>query len=783
MSFIARAALFLLLSFFVMQPANAQVIPGLSSGTASEESSAEDPAQEPDVISGQVDALVDLLRNPGVLDALTERLAASEAPVEVTPEPVENDPPASFGRRIANVTTDAAEDVARSANRLWLGISRLPTIIERSLGAFDQLVLMTALTELALVVVITYAVFLTLRYLGRRYDLRIARRVNEANGAVLFAFALLASFKDLVIAIVAGAAGYGLLLVFTRNSGGIGETQALYLNAFLLVEATKILIRTVLSPRVSALRLVRLPDWGAVILARWLTVCTTILGYGLMLVVPLVNVNASVLAGSATGTVISIAVVLSALVMVLYHRKAITAWLIPRNASRRGIVRVLISLWIVPTVIYLLGLLAIVATRPGGILVPLLQSTAIILGAIILAMITLQFLTGAIARGVRLPESWKMRFPLLERRLNSFVPKILWVLRFVLFIVVIGVILSVLGVFDFREWASSDLGAMVLSSGFSVLLITIVAFAIWLLLSSWVEFRLNPDFGKAATAREQTLLTLLRNAATIALLIITAMIVLSELGLNIGPLLASAGVLGLAIGFGAQKMVQDIITGVFIQFENAINVGDVISVGGITGAVERLTVRSVSLRDLHGVFHIIPFSSVDLVSNYMREFSFYVCDMGIAYREDIDDAKLAMHDAFDELKREEAGRDILGDLEWFGLNSFGDSAIVVRARIKTLPGQQWGIGRAYNLILKRMFDERSIEIPFPHQTIYFGEDKQGKAPPMRVLSEQVQAARETPKPEEFERRETERPETTVENDPHKHMPESDETPDGGDAPR
>ena len=117
------------------------------------------------------------------------------------------------------------------------------------------------------------------------------------------------------------------------------------------------------------------------------------------------------------------------------------------------------------------------------------------------------------------------------------------------------------------------------------------------------------------------------------------MFVLSELGLDIAPLLASAGVLGLAIGFGAQKMVQDIITGVFIQLENAMNVGDVVTVGGTTGSVERLTIRSASLRDVQGVYHIIPFSSVDMVSNYVKDFGYYVCDMGIAYREDTEEAK------------------------------------------------------------------------------------------------------------------------------------------------
>ena len=215
--------------------------------------------------------------------------------------------------------------------------------------------------------------------------------------------------------------------------------------------------------------------------------------------------------------------------------------------------------------------------------------------------------------------------------------------------------------------------------------------------------------------------------------ILTLMFCLSEIGINIGPLLASAGVLGLAIGFGAQSMVKDIITGIFIQFENAINVGDVITVGGITGTVEKLSVRSVSLRDGHGVFHIIPFSSVNMVSNSMREFSYSVCEMGIAYKENVEDAKQAMHDAFDRLMEDtEIAKSIIAPLEWFGINSFGDNAVVLRTRIKTAPGKQWAIGRAYNGYIKTVFDERHIEIPFPQQTIWLGEAKDGSTQPFRI---------------------------------------------------
>jgi small conductance mechanosensitive channel len=170
-------------------------------------------------------------------------------------------------------------------------------------------------------------------------------------------------------------------------------------------------------------------------------------------------------------------------------------------------------------------------------------------------------------------------------------------------------------------------------------------------------------------------------------------------------------VLGLAIGFGSQKLVQDIINGAFIQFENAMNVGDVVTVAGISGSVEKLTIRSVGLRDVNGVYHIIPFSSVDSVSNSMRGFAFHVADLRISREEDIDMVKSLMRQAFDQLMKTPHQADVLEPLEMNGVVSFEEGVMVIRARIKTLPGRQWGVGRAYNEIVKTVFNQN--DIPFP----------------------------------------------------------------------
>jgi small conductance mechanosensitive channel len=308
-------------------------------------------------------------------------------------------------------------------------------------------------------------------------------------------------------------------------------------------------------------------------------------------------------------------------------------------------------------------------------------------------------------------------------------------------LVVVSAVLDAWDVADLGGWLASDSGQAFVTALVSAAAILFVAWLLWLAMSSWVEYRLNPNVGRAAGARERTLLQLLRNAATVLLIAISLMLALSEIGVDIGPLLAGAGVLGLAIGFGAQKMVQDVITGAFIQFENAINEGDVVTVAGTTGVVEKLTVRSVGIRDLSGTYHIVPFSAVDTVSNFMRGFAYHVAAIGVAYREDVGEVKEAMREAFDELCAGDHGDNILDDIEMQGVTEFADSAVTVRARIRTKPGLQWAVGRAYNEIIKRVFDRRGIEIPFPHRTIYWGEDKQGHAPALRL--ENAQTPRQT----------------------------------------
>ena len=245
-----------------------------------------------------------------------------------------------------------------------------------------------------------------------------------------------------------------------------------------------------------------------------------------------------------------------------------------------------------------------------------------------------------------------------------------------------------------------------------------------------VLFTRNKE-GTELKKRADTLTSVVRYLMIGTIIAIAGMIILREVGLDIAPLIAGAGVVGLAVGFGAQNVVKDVLSGFFILLEDQVRVGDVVQIADKSGVVEKVTLRMVILRDISYNVHYIPSGEITVVTNMTKEYSGYLYDVGVAYREDVDQVIEVMKEIDEELRNDpEYGEDILEPLEVFGLNNFADSSVIVRARTKTKPIKQWGVGREFNRRLKKRFDELNIEIPFPHMTIYPGSDKQGKCPPL-----------------------------------------------------
>jgi moderate conductance mechanosensitive channel len=225
--------------------------------------------------------------------------------------------------------------------------------------------------------------------------------------------------------------------------------------------------------------------------------------------------------------------------------------------------------------------------------------------------------------------------------------------------------------------------------------------------------------------RAETLSRLLRQTVAVAVWVTTGLVILRELGVEIAPVLASAGVAGLAVGFGAQNLVRDIISGFFLILENQVRVGDVAIINGTGGLVEQINLRTIVLRDLTGTVHVFPNGTVSTLANLTQVWSAHVFEIGVAYKEDTDRVVEVIRRVGRELKADETfGPLILEDMEVFGVDAFGDSAVVIKGRIKTTPIQQWTVGREFLRRVKKAFDAEGIEIPFPHRSIYFGEASQ-----------------------------------------------------------
>ena len=230
------------------------------------------------------------------------------------------------------------------------------------------------------------------------------------------------------------------------------------------------------------------------------------------------------------------------------------------------------------------------------------------------------------------------------------------------------------------------------------------------------------EFPTEAIKRVDTLFRIFSKVIYILLVGLAVTIILGALGINIGPILTAVGVFGLAISFGAQNLVRDIISGIFMLVENQVRKGDVAIVNGTGGLVESVNLRTIVLRDLKGVVHIFPNGTINTLSNMTRDWSAMTFDIGVAYKEDPDKVIAVMEEVAEELRKDEQySNDILEPLEIFGVDDFGDSAVVIKARFKTKPIRQWAVGREYRKRLKKAFDKNNIEIPFPHQSIYFGE--------------------------------------------------------------
>ncbi len=298
---------------------------------------------------------------------------------------------------------------------------------------------------------------------------------------------------------------------------------------------------------------------------------------------------------------------------------------------------------------------------------------------------------------------------------------------------------------DFMDLASIGLSGPHLESALRVALILAMAWALLLfsrrMIRLFKRFALRKSAGAEDQRRVETLARVFRHFASILITIVAGMLVLAELGISIAPILGAAGVLGIALGFGAQSLVKDFFNGFMILLENQIRQGDVVQVGGRAGFVEEVTLRYVRLRSFEGNVHFVPTGMIDAVTNMTLEFSYALLDIGVAYREDVDEVFAVIRETAAAMREDPVfAPKILEDMEIAGVENWAESAVMIRCRMKCVPLEQWNVRREFLRRLKAAFKAAGIEIPYPHLTIYPGRAKDGSAPALRIAKAEDDAA-------------------------------------------
>ncbi|RDK01462.1 mechanosensitive ion channel domain-containing protein [Paraburkholderia lacunae] len=389
---------------------------------------------------------------------------------------------------------------------------------------------------------------------------------------------------------------------------------------------------------------------------------------------------------------------------------------------------VLASLWHVPVLV--LATASVVATLGGSA-----SSESVLQISVVTALLlVLAFFLSAIVLRMTRPRSARARrrSPYLTRLLRFFgtlLTLFIWLFFFELAARLWG--LSLAAVIE------ENVAARGIAHAATAIIATVfIAWLLWILVDTAITEALNPgsprNKSRNPSMRARTMLPLLRNVLLVSIMTIAGIVTAANLGINVTPLLAGAGVIGLAIGFGAQSLVTDLITGLFIIIEDTISVGDWIDVdGGHAGTVEHLSIRTVRLRDGQGAIHAIPFSQIKIVKNLSRDFAYAVFEVRMAFSTDVDQITQLIREVGAELMADfRYRREMLGPVEVWGLDRFDPNWMVVKGQIKTRPLQQWSVARAFNLRLKRKMDEAGIEIPVPQMRVYTSsKDSEGQPLP------------------------------------------------------
>lgn len=524
---------------------------------------------------------------------------------------------------------------------------------------------------------------------------------------------------DIIPILVMAAVCYALLGTPLGDRGTTRLVILAIVNAAILCQVVTSVTRMLVAPTAPRLRLFHVSDQSAAYAVRWVRRIATVAVFGYAFTEVALLFGLYAIAHDALIKLVSLAVHIMLVVIVLQIRGKVARRIRARPGAR-GVVAVirnrLAATWHYIAIFYIVALWLVWAFEVADGFTRLLRVFVATVVVLMVARLLGIAAVGAIDRSLRVSPEFSDRYPGLESRVRTYGPIARVVASAIVSIVALIVLFEAWGIDSLGWFAGGALGGRLLEAGITVGVVILVSLGVWEALNIAIQQhleRLTQENQVARSARLRTLLPMLRTTLLVAIVIFSGLMILSQIGVNVAPLLAGAGVVGLAIGFGSQKLVQDIITGLFLLLENAMQVGDVVSLGGLSGTVENLSIRTIRLRALDGAVHIIPFSAVTTVTNMTRDFAYSVLDVNVGLNEEPDDIAKLLKDLVRDMRAEPRWQSALrDDLEVMGLEKFVDLAWVLRIRVKTLPSQRWAVSRELNRRIKYCFDEHAIESPF-----------------------------------------------------------------------
>ncbi len=734
-------------------PASAQI--PVVAAAAQAQAQAQAKAQPPD--PKEIGRLMQTLEDPARREDLLAQLRALQQAEEATDA---EKGPDGIGTRLLTILSERLDNLGSEVSTAGDAVLNAP----QGLNWLKRQVSDPELRSTWEWLFAEFALIIGAGHAARMFAGRILRRPRALLGARPFKSAIAKVPLLLVRAVLDvgpiaafAAAGFGAL-VLIEPPPVVRLLGITYLNASIFVQFVFLGVSALLAPETPNLRLVPMGDAAARRLMLWSAAIAITTLYGMLLAEAARRLGLPPQPHATMVKLVGLAVAGMLVALVLRSRADVASWLRgeiavapalpavepgtvgngtgdgPKTARPSRLLRAagrrIADVWHAIAILYIIVLFGIWALEIHGGFIFVLRATVVSLVTVGLA----RFIGRAVART---SQRLLLRFSQLQgqpqgqsqarttwsaRRLRRYIGPSARLVQWSVALVAGLVVLDAWGL-DVRGWLQTAYGWRIVASSLSILLVVAIALAVWEVSNAVIERHLSTTDRNGRTiqrsARVRTLLPLLRNALMVVLLTFVVLIALSELGLNIGPLLAGAGVVGLAVGFGAQTLVKDVITGLFILFEDTIAIGDVVNVAGKGGLVEGITIRTIRLRDFDGTVHTIPFSAVTSVSNMTKDFSYYVFDVTITHHESVDRVVSVLQEIGEGLRADPRFAPLILDaLEVLGVDAFQESAVLIKARIKTLPIQQWNVGREFNGRMKKRFNELGIQFPYPQRILH-----------------------------------------------------------------